>query len=148
MSANRANGRFRSMSAVNSEGARREGRTPPRILVVEDAAAILALMVDALTFEGYDIYGTLDAAEAARLITGGTFDVVVSDLVMPGTTGLSLLDTAKRCTRKTPLILVSGYTTSEDVMDAARRGAFRVLRKPFPPRLLIDAVQEALSPHA
>jgi DNA-binding NtrC family response regulator len=135
------------MSAVNGEGARREGRTPPRILVVE-AAAILALMVDALTFEGYDIYGTLDAAEAARLITGGTFDVVVSDLVIPGTTGLTLLDTAKRCTRRTPLILVSGYTTSEDVMDAARRGAFRVLRKPFPPRLLIDAVREALSPHA
>lgn len=136
------------MSAVNGGGARREGRTPPRILVVEDAAAILALMVDALTFEGYDIYGTLDAAEAERLITEGTFDVVVSDLVMPGTTGLALLDAAMRCTRKTPVILVSGYTTSEDVMDAARRGAFLVLRKPFPPRLLIDAVQEALHPHA
>src|SRR5262245_4439949 len=124
-----------------------DGRRP-RVLVVEDAAAILALMVDALTFEGYEIHGTQDAGEAAHLIAGGTFDVVVSDLVMPGTTGLSLIDTAKRCSPRIPVILVSGYTTSQDVMDAARRGAFRVLRKPFPPRLLVDAVQEALHPNA
>ena len=126
--------------------AQRPGAKTPRVLVVEDAAAILALIVDALTFEGYDIHGTLDPVEAARLIAEGTFDVVVSDLVMPGTTGLSLIDTARRCSPPTPVILVSGYTTSEDVMDAARRGAFRVLRKPFPPRLLVDAVQEALHP--
>src|SRR5262245_40618691 len=99
-------------------------------------------MVDALTFEGYETQGTRDAVEAERLIADSAFDVVVSDLVMPGTTGLSLLDTARRCHPKMPVILVSGYATSEDVMDAARRGAFRVLRKPFPPRLLIDAVQE------
>ena len=131
---------------MNGVGSRRRAKAP-RILVVEDAAAILALIVDALTFEGYDIHGTLDPVEAERLIAEGTFDVVVSDLVMPGTTGLSLIDTARRWSPATPVILVSGYTTSEDVMDAGRRGAFRVLRKPFPPRLLVDAVQEALHPH-
>ena len=146
MSANAASSRSRSVS-TNGAGARRAGQ-PPRILVVEDAAAILALIVDALTFEGYDIHATLDPVEAERLIAGGAFDVVVSDLVMPRTSGLALIDTAKRCSPSTRVILVSGYTTGEDVMDAARRGAFRVLRKPFPPRLLVDAVQEALHPRA
>lgn len=115
-----------------------------RVLVVEDAAAILGLIVDALGFEGYQVYGTLDAAEAERLITKDRFDVIVSDLVMPAVTGLSLLATAKRYCPSTPVILVSGFATGEDVLDAARRGAFRVLRKPFPPRVLLDVVKEAL----
>ncbi len=147
MSATRANVRSTSAAAQGAE-TRRTARRQPRILVVEDAAAILALMVDALSFEDYDIHGTLDAVEAQRLIADGTFDVVVSDLVMPDTTGLTLLDTARRFHPRMPVILVSGYATSDDVLDAARRGAFRVLRKPFPPRLLIDAVQEALQPQA
>lgn len=123
----------------------RAGPAGPRILVVEDAAVVLELMVDALAFEGYETHGTRDANEAARLIASDRFDVVVSDLVMPGNTGLKLLALTQRHAPGTPVILVSGYATGEDVMDAARRGAFRVLRKPFPPRLLVEAVQEALA---
>jgi DNA-binding NtrC family response regulator len=115
-----------------------------RVLVVEDSAVILSLIVDALSFEGYQTLGTLDAAEAARLVAAEPFDVIVSDLVMPGISGLSLLDTAKRHRPKTPVILVSGFATNADVADATRRGAFRVLRKPFPPRILLDVVLEAL----
>jgi DNA-binding NtrC family response regulator len=91
-----------------------------RVLVVEDAAAILGLIVDALGFEGYQACGTLDAAEAERLITTERFDVIVSDLVMPGISGLSLLATARRHRPTMPVILVSGFATSEDVLDAAR----------------------------
>ena len=122
---------------------------PPRhrtILVVDDEDIVRALVTRALREAGYGVIQAQHGAAAIALLDsqGRSIDLVISDLVMPGVTGLSLLETVTQHHPRTPVILVSGFATGEDVMDAARRGAFRVLRKPFPPRVLLDVVQEAL----
>ena len=70
--------------------------TKPRLLVIEDDADVRLFMVLALRAEGYDVTGAADANEAFQQLSGTHFDLVLSDLGLPGKDGLTLLAEAER----------------------------------------------------
>jgi two-component system, response regulator FlrC len=80
---------------------------PTRLLVVDDAAPIRFLVSHVLTKWEYDVRTTTDGGEALALLDGQDFDVVLSDLNMPGVDGLALLQTLRQRGCTIPVILMS-----------------------------------------
>lgn len=102
------------------------------ILVVEDDKFALTLLKHSLETLGHVVQGTLNAEEAITMATDGKFDLIISDIMMPGISGLSLvtiLRTVHLCT--TPIIIMSALSNKpllESIYDA---GANEFLAKPF-----------------
>lgn len=115
-----------------------------RILVIDDEPEILSVMVDTLGQEGYSLQSTSDSREAVKLLETTTFDVIVSDIMMPNLTGLQLLEAAKRQNPNVQVVLVTGYSTREVALEALKKGASGFLEKPFETKQLVAAVREAL----
>jgi putative nucleotidyltransferase with HDIG domain len=116
-----------------------------RILVVDDEAVVREVVVALLQGAGY----TTDFAENAdvafeMLQNGPPCDMVMSDVMMPGTDGLALLDNVARDFPETPVVLFSGLNDLHIATDAFRRGAFDYMLKPFARRDLMNTVERAL----
>lgn len=115
-----------------------------RILVVDDDVAVLEAMVEVLKLDGYVPVATSDTREAARLLETGTFDLVISDIVMPHFTGLQLLELARRRNADAQVLLVTAYSTRDLALDALDKGASGLLEKPFSIDQFRAAAHEAL----
>ncbi len=102
-----------------------------RILVAEDERITLNNIVETLAEEGYQVTGAADGAEALRRIEHGAFDLVISDIKMPGRTGLDLLETIREQYPQTEVVLITGYGSISAAVDAMRRGASDYVTKPF-----------------
>ena len=111
------------------------------ILVVEDQAALRRLMMVTLERAGYRVEGAANGEEALAILRSGkTFDVMVTDLVMPGMNGRQLADALGDVSPATRVVFVSGY-----FHDPAASAAFlHFLQKPFTPTALLAKVREAL----
>ena len=114
------------------------------ILVIDDEPEVLAVMVDVLEQEGYSPRSTSDSREASRLLEEATFDVIVSDIMMPHLSGLQLLEMAKRQNPDVQVVFVTGYSTREVAIEALNKGASGFIEKPFQTHQLVAAVREAL----
>src|SRR2546426_537668 len=84
---------------------------PARILVVDDEAAILRLLKEALTQWGYQVTGATSAAEALQALRGDMFDAVITDIRMPDMNGLELLKEIKRHDESVEVVVMTGYPT-------------------------------------
>lgn len=115
-----------------------------QILVIDDEPEVLAVMVDVLEQEGYSPRSTSDSREASRLLEETTFDVIVSDIMMPHLSGLQLLEMAKRQNPDVQVVFVTGYSTREVALEALNKGAAGFIEKPFQTHQLVAAVREAL----
>lgn len=115
-----------------------------RILVVDDERVIRELMREILAQAGYETIGAETAAEALTLLDDTDVSLVVSDIVMPGLTGLELLDEVRARRPTLPVILVTGAGTYENLSQAVTRGANGLVIKPFSHADLHDAVEAAL----
>lgn len=114
--------------------------TPPaRILIAEDEGAFRELLLCAFRDDGYDVVGVGNGPELRDLLRASIaagarvapFDLVVSDVVMPGGGGLEVLEAMRTVHRLPPIILMTAFGGA-DVHERARRaGAFAVLDKPF-----------------
>lgn len=114
------------------------------VLVVDEDADALEEMTAALEGAEFCPVTAASGSQALRLLDSVLFDVVVSDVGMPGVDGLSLLETVKdRCPR-TEVLLVSDPSSREVADRARRQGACGVLEKPFPPERLVEAVRRAV----
>ncbi|MBO9574870.1 MAG: response regulator [Sphingobium sp.] len=114
-----------------------------RILVVEDNETVGNLVETLLGELGHSVIRARSGPEALHLADSGTeFDVVFSDMVMPGMTGLELADKLKRTRPHLPIILTTGY--SETLVTAGSRG-FPIVPKPYRIETLAVAVDEALA---
>ena len=101
-----------------------------RILVLDDNAEVRRVTADYLGEEGAEVVAMGSAREGLAALSAGTFDAVISDIVMPGDEdGLALAETVRERWPEIPVLLLSGYSAS--LVEAGARG-FRVLRKPFP----------------
>lgn len=131
--------------------------TQPRVLLIDDDSTILEFYQDALTPLGYAMETAEDGAEAAYLLESKRYDVIVSDIVMPGLDGLGLLKQVRSTNLDVPVVLVTGSPSTETAIRAIEYGAFRYLTKPFPAselrrvvayaacvRRMADAKREAL----
>src|SRR5213083_573982 len=114
---------------------------PARILIVDDEAAILRLLKEALTQWGYQVTGATSAAEALQALRGDMFDAVITDIRMPDMNGLELLKEIKRHDESVEVVVMTGYPTIASAVEALKEGAFDYLSKP----LLLDELRHLMA---
>jgi len=103
----------------------------PRVLVVDDEPNICDLLDELLSRQGYAIETCLNGQDALDKIRDGGYDMVISDLKMPGINGIELIRTVKSESPDTATVLVTGYATVETAVEALRFGADDYVTKPF-----------------
>jgi len=113
-----------------------------KILVVDDEKDITDLLVRHFSFKGYDIVGVNDPRAALKMIEEENFNIVISDIVMPGLDGLELLRRIKDYNGGIQVIMITGYVTMNHILTAMRRGAETVLFKPLKD---LDKLEEAVN---
>ena len=119
--------------------------TAARILVVDDEADIRGLVKEILSEEGYEVEAAADAAQARSLRDRQQPDLVLLDIWMPGTDGITLLrewqaGAADGC----PVVMMSGHGTVETAVEATRLGAIDFVEKPLSIAKLLRTVERAL----
>jgi response regulator RpfG family c-di-GMP phosphodiesterase len=103
----------------------------PRILVVDDEPNICALFEQLFGGDDYEIDTCLTGRDAMEKIQAAEYDMVVSDLKMPGISGIDLIKAVKEQHPDTATVLITGYATVDTAVDAMRHGADDYLKKPF-----------------
>jgi DNA-binding NtrC family response regulator len=101
------------------------------VLLADDEKAIAVTLGDALRDAGHRVTVVNDGAAAAAAVDREAFDVVVSDVRMPGLDGMAVLRRAKGRDPSTEVVLVTGYATVESAVEAMKAGAFHYVQKPF-----------------
>lgn len=101
-----------------------------RLLIVDDEEEIRATLAQYFGSVGYAVEGAASAAEALEKLSRG-FDVVLTDIKMPGTSGIDFLQEARRRNPKVGIFLMTGYPTLDTVIDAKQYGAVAYFRKPL-----------------
>ncbi|NTU42029.1 MAG: sigma-54-dependent Fis family transcriptional regulator [Nitrospirales bacterium] len=102
-----------------------------KILVAEDEEISLKHLLYALRGDGYSVSGTRDGTEALSQLNGGHFDLLITDIKMPGMTGLELLDKVREIQPDTEVIVVTGFGSVSSAVDAMKKGAYDYITKPF-----------------
>jgi DNA-binding NtrC family response regulator len=103
-----------------------------RILVVDDKENIVKLFARILG-DGYQLTTAADGGRAISLVATQPFDVVVTDLRMPGADGFEVLRAVKARAPETEVIMMTAYATVGDAVEAMKQGAYDYLQKPFDP---------------
>ena len=116
---------------------------PVRILVAEDDAEMLELLTRVLREEGYRVLTAGDGNEALARIEEGDFDLVLSDIRMPGPDGMEVLRRAMASRLHQPVILMTAFGSISSAVEAMRAGAYHYLTKPFNLDDLLEIVNGA-----
>jgi DNA-binding NtrC family response regulator len=114
-----------------------------QVLVVDDKESVLELMASILG-RAHDVVTTPDAARAVALMEQGPFDVLLTDVRMPGVSGLDLLAAAKRCAAAPSVVMMTGYASIPDAVEAIRRGAFDYVAKPLEADEIVLVIARAI----
>ncbi|MGQ7960238.1 sigma-54-dependent transcriptional regulator [Pseudomonas sp. SP16.1] len=115
-----------------------------QVIVVDDEAAIRDAVQQWLELSGFTVRSCASAAEALALVDRDFPGIVVSDVRMPGSDGLQLLERLVELDRDLPVILVTGHGDVPMAVQALRQGAYDFIEKPFTPERLLDSVRRAL----
>jgi two-component system response regulator AtoC len=118
--------------------------TPARVLVVDDKENMRKLFAKILA-DGYQVETAEDGARALALVASRAYDVVVTDLRMPGADGFELLAAVKARAPATEVVMMTGYATVADAVRAMKLGAFDYLEKPFDPDAALAVVSRAVA---
>jgi DNA-binding NtrC family response regulator len=102
----------------------------PTILIVDDDDAIRGTLFDLLS-DRYECHTASMAEEALQYLEIERYDAVLTDIAMPGLTGIELLHRVQQGNSGTPVILISGKGTEQDNESLIRMGAFAYVSKPF-----------------
>jgi len=103
---------------------------PARILIIDDEPSILAVLESLLSAQ-HECKTATSATEALEYLKQDTYDLVLSDIIMPGMSGLELLEEITTLNRDTVVVLISGNLNIQSAIEAMRRGAFDYVTKPF-----------------
>ena len=117
------------------------------VLVVDDEESLCRALERVLHAQGYEVTTAKNGAEALEAITQRQFDVILSDIHMPGMTGVDLLRIVRAYDLDVPIILMTGNPTLETAMDAVSLGALQYLSKPIAHDVIVDAVHRASRLH-
>jgi putative nucleotidyltransferase with HDIG domain len=118
----------------------------PRILIVDDEVEITEILADLLS-EDYECLRAASAEEALARLHEAEFQLVISDITMPGMSGLDMIPHIKALSADTVVVMISGMQTVESAIGALRLGAFDYLMKPFDLRQVEAVVKRALEHH-
>ncbi len=121
-----------AVAAPAAEVAAAAGTATGRILVVDDDDSVRGFMGKALKEVGHVVVEAGDGARAIQLCTEQTFDLVVTDVRMPGMSGLEVLKAVKQGHPETEVIVVTAHATVDTAITALRDGAYDFITKPLP----------------
>jgi excisionase family DNA binding protein len=114
----------------------------PRILVVDDEAAIRELLSKTLALAEYDVDLAPDGAAAIERLRLIPYDLLITDLKMPGVDGLTVVREARRLKADIPVVIITGFSTEASAIEAVNLGVSGYLTKPFRvPRVLATAAK-------
>lgn len=116
----------------------------PRILVVDDESSIRDLLAKALPLADYDVDAAADGHSALAQLRLYAYDLLVTDLMMPGIDGLSVIREAKRLKADLPVIIITGHSTEAAAIEAVNLGVSAYLTKPFTIPQVLAAAARAL----
>lgn len=102
----------------------------PRILVVDDRQSVLELMATILS-SAYEVTTQSDPAAAMALLAQARFDLVLTDVCMPGADGFAVLAAVQRASPATPVVMMTGFASVPDAVLAIKKGAFDYVVKPL-----------------
>lgn len=122
--------------------ARHESAAPCRVLVVEDDVLVRRAYERVLTPQ-YQVTAVESGNDALAKVECGAFSAIVTDIDVPGLTGIELLKAVRKTDLDVPVVLVTGYPSLESAQDAVNYGAFSYLTKPVDPCALRDVVSRA-----
>jgi len=114
-----------------------------RILAVDDTLRTLELLQRNLALQGYQVVTAPGVAEAIRLLESVPIDLVITDLRMPGASGMDLIRHIRENFKDVEVMMITGYPTIEGAVAAVKTGAEDFLSKPFTDEELYSAVQRA-----
>ncbi len=120
------------------------------ILLIDDDQSMVLLLKKVIerTFgDRAEIEALCDPLEARSRISDGCIDILITDLEMPGISGLELLRTAKRRNAFTQVLFITGHSTHESLIDALELGATDYLLKPIEHQGFVELVEQALLRH-
>lgn len=129
---------------VGGNSTERKVNTPGHILVVDDEEIIRVLLTEILTEEGYQVTCAVDGRQAVDLLKANRYDLVITDMVMPGLNGLEVLQAAFRIDPGYPVIMITGYPSVEMAVKLVNLGAADYITKPFNVDLIKVTVAKVL----
>ncbi|UCG78038.1 MAG: sigma-54-dependent Fis family transcriptional regulator [Nitrospirota bacterium] len=115
-----------------------------RILIVDDEKNIIKGVSATLRDNNYDVESALSAEEAIEKFSNGSFHLVITDLKLPGKSGVELLEFTKAKDPDIPVIMITAFGTIENAVEAMKKGAFNYLAKPINPDELVTLTSEAI----
>src|SRR3954447_22458683 len=118
--------------------------TKPRILVVEDEAAIRDGLADVLVYHGFRVDAVGDGREGLEKALTGRYDLVLLDVMLPGRDGFSICDEIRKVDRDQPIIMLTAKTSDEDIVNGLTLGADDYIAKPFAIAQLVLRVKAVL----
>lgn len=118
--------------------------TKAKILVVDDEEIVLKSCRKILKGGGYQVLTTLSGQEAFELLEKEPFDIVITDMKMPGIDGMEVLERVKEEYPDTIVIMITGYSTVQSAVQAMKLGAFDYIPKPFTPDEVLIVIEKAL----
>jgi C4-dicarboxylate-specific signal transduction histidine kinase len=119
-------------------------REPAAILLIEDEARLRNNLKILLQGEGYRVATAENGAEGIRKSREDSYDLVITDLVMPEVNGFQVMDHLKTHLPDTVVLAITGYVSTESAIEALRRGAYDYLSKPFDVDIMKITIERAL----
>ena len=112
-------------------------------MVVDDEESMRHMLTLILKREGYEVRAVEKGSEALQLVDSEAFDFILSDVVMPGMDGLTLLQALKQKKVQAPVIMMSAYGNLDTAVEAMKRGAYDYVNKPFKPDEILLTLRKA-----
>jgi len=120
----------------------------PSILIIDDEPLMRLSMLDALKAVGYEVRAAATGQEGHDLLSKNTFDIVITDLRLPGSDGLALLQACKQRSPRSEVIVITAHGSVETAVEAMKLGAYDYITKPFAMDellLIVDRVTKVLA---
>ncbi|MFA6283358.1 MAG: sigma-54 dependent transcriptional regulator [Desulfurivibrionaceae bacterium] len=114
------------------------------ILVVDDEPSMREFLTILLDKNGHAPHAAASGAEALALLQQHQFDLIISDIRMPGLSGLALLENVKQQDLSVPVVLITAYASPEDAVLAMKNGAYDYITKPFKVDDILSVIKSAL----
>ncbi len=121
---------------------------PRKLLVVEDDLAMREMLVSLFEERGFSVQQAASADEAVECLRDVEYDVVLSDIKMPGRSGIEMVGEIREMRPETPVVLMTAFGSIDSVIESMRAGAFDYITKPFEPEAVMLTVDRAIERRA
>ncbi len=119
-----------------------------RILIIDDEQSMRDFLSIMLKKEGYDVIAAGNGEDALKAINDEIFDLIITDVKMPGTDGIEVLKTVKEISPETIVIMITAFATAEAAVEAMKLGAYDYITKPFKVDEIKLIIHKALEKHS